>query len=296
MSEATIKGIKPWILATRPKTLTAAVIPVLVASAVASQVADIDWSLGFCALIASLFIQIGTNLINDALDFKRGADTQERLGPLRATQMGWLKPQQVLAGGCASFFLAVLFSIPLVMQGGVFLLGVLALSIACGYLYTGGPRPLAYVGLGDVFVLLFYGWIGTLTMFYIYTGEVSYKAFLAGTQIGLLCTSIIAVNNFRDMYTDAKANKQTLAVRFGETFSRFEILFLMAVPYVLSFVWLTNGSPYAAMLTWLTLPLATHVVSKLWTHNPSPLFNQFFALTCLHYLLFGLLLAIGLVM
>lgn len=295
MNPVAVSRFKPWFLAVRPKTLSAAIIPVLVATVLASRsVLYIDWTLSMFALVASLFIQVGTNLINDALDFKKGADTEERLGPVRVTQMGWLKPQQVLAGGFACFFLAILFSLPLIAEGGIPLIIIALLSVLCGYLYTGGPKPLAYVGLGDLFVILFFGLVSTVAMFYVLTGVLSFLPFVAGAQLGMLCTVMIAINNARDRLEDTRSNKLTLAVRFGETFVKWEITLLIAFSYFLNLVWLANAFYAVALLTLFALPLGIYVLMKVWSTKPGRIYNKYLALSSLHYILFGALFIAGL--
>lgn len=293
--------ILPWFYASRPKTLTAALIPVLVGTVLSPS---IEWSYSFFALIATVCIQIGTNLVNDSMDFTKGADTKERVGPLRATQMGWLTPQQVLAGGIACFFVAALFTIPLMEKGGWLVCVVLCLSILCGYFYTAGPRPLAYQGLGEIFVLLFFGWIGTFTMYYIqanelYTyelheilGEHFWKAFLAGTQTGLLCTLIVALNNLRDQEQDRIAGKKTLAVKFGTKFAKAEVAFLSLTPFLLTPLWGFFGEPFT-VVTWIFFPLALNIVMGAWKVTGRAL-NIYFYRAALLHLLFGCSLAMAL--
>lgn len=287
--------IMPWVLAARPKTLTASLVPIIVGTALAKSLgATISFYLAVHALMAAICIQIGTNFINDALDFKKGADTSERIGPQRATQSGLLTMEQVFYAGFGFFALAVLFGIPLVLHSGIVLFIILALSIACGYLYTGGPKPLAYVGLGDLFVFLFYGLISTVAVCYIQTGTFEGKAVLAGTQIGLLATVLIAINNMRDHVQDEKANKLTLAVRCGVTFSRCEITFLIVMPYFISLFWIGNHGLFPALLPWVTYPLGLALIRNIWMNAPGPVYNQYLAKSALLHLAFGVFLAIGL--
>ena len=174
------------------------------------------------ALLGALLIQIGTNLSNDYFDFVKGADTEERLGPARATQAGWIRPEIILRSSLLVFAAAVIIGIFLVLRGGwpIVLIGIA--SVICGILYTGGPYPLAYLGLGEVFVVIFFGPVATLGTYYVQALEFSKEVFIAGLAPGLISTALIAVNNLRDIPTDIKARKKTLAVRFGYRFARIE--------------------------------------------------------------------------
>ncbi len=174
------------------------------------------------ALLGALLIQIGTNLSNDYFDFVKGADTEERLGPARATQAGWIRPEIILRSSLLVFAAAVIIGIFLVLRGGwpIVLIGIA--SVICGILYTGGPYPLAYLGLGEIFVVIFFGPVATLGTYYVQALEFSNEVFIAGLAPGLISTALIAVNNLRDIPTDIKARKRTLAVRFGYRFARIE--------------------------------------------------------------------------
>ena len=174
------------------------------------------------ALLGALLIQIGTNLSNDYFDFVKGADTEERLGPARATQAGWIRPEIILRSSLLVFAAAVIIGIFLVLRGGwpIVLIGIA--SVICGILYTGGPYPLAYLGLGEIFVVIFFGPVATLGTYYVQALEFSKEVFIAGLAPGLISTALIAVNNLRDIPTDIKARKRTLAVRFGYRFARIE--------------------------------------------------------------------------
>ena len=289
----------PWILAARPKTLAAAFIPVLVATSLSNAYfndlgkGQIHLSFSFYALMSAIFIQIGTNLINDALDFKKGADTETRIGPQRVTQNGLLNFHQVLSGGLICFFIATFFGLPLIRHSGlpIFFLGLA--SLACGYLYTGGKYPLAYVGLGDLFVILFFGFGAICGVYYIQTGELSTPAFIASIQIGLLATTLIAINNFRDYQSDKLVKKYTLAARFGPTFSRIEIAFLFGVAFALNSYWFNQGRYFAAILPLASLPLAVNLTIDLFKNSPSPKFNTYLAKAAAIEIIFGLGLSLG---
>jgi 1,4-dihydroxy-2-naphthoate octaprenyltransferase len=287
--------LSPWFLAVRPKTLTTALIPIWVGTALSYAVhQDAQPSLGVFALLSSIFIQIGTNFINDAMDFKKGADTAERLGPQRVTQSGLLSPQVVWWGGLFCFAIAALLGLPLVLAGGWPIVVIGILSLLAGYAYTGGPFPLAYLGLGDLFVMIFFGWLAVGGMYFLNTGHFDWNAILAGTQVGSLATVIIAINNFRDSRTDLKANKKTLPVRFGPTFARFEIAILSFIPFLIGFYWFMQGWVWAFCLPLLVIPIAFRLVSKVQVTPPGQVYNQFLAQGALLHLSFGALLGVGL--
>lgn len=288
-------GWKSWVMALRPKTMTAALVPVVVATAVVhGEGRPVLWWISLCALFSSIFIQIGTNFVNDAIDFKKGADTEKRIGPQRVTQSGLLSYKQVMGGGFLCFAIAMALGIPLVVQGGWPIVVVGLVSLFLGYGYTGGPFPLAYKGLGDLFVILFFGLIAVMGTFYLHTGEVTLGSAISGLQIGMLATVLIAVNNLRDAPQDALVNKKTLAVRFGVPFARVEILLLAMIPFLLGIYWVLQGAYIAAVLPLITLPLARKLIRGVFAHEPSPIFNKFLGMSAGLHLLFGALLALGL--
>lgn len=287
--------MKSWILAFRPKTLTAALVPIGVGTALSYSLQGTfqPWMGGF-ALISAVLIQIGTNLINDAVDFKKGADTAERVGPQRVTQSGLLTPQQVMGGGWLCFLLALVFGIPLVLQGGWPIVAIGVLSLLAGYSYTGGPFPLAYLGLGDVFVVVFFGWVAVGGVYYLNSGQMDGPVWVAGTQVGLLAAVLIAINNVRDQGTDRKVSKKTLPVRLGIGFGQLEITLLCLVPFLGSLYWLLHDRKWAALLPWALFPVALSLVKKIYTHPPGAIYNRFLAQGAALHLGFGLLLSLGL--
>ena len=227
------RSAKPWLLAARPKTLAAAVTPVLVGTALAFRdLATIHWSSLLFALLGAVFIQIGTNYVNDALDFKKGADTQARLGPLRVTQAGLLSAEAVLRGAYIWFFLAALCGIPLILRGGWPIAAIGIASIVAAYAYTGGPYPLAYQGLGEVFVMIFFGFVAVCGSFYLQRLTLDPTAWLGGFAVGSLAVVILAINNLRDIENDRASNKRTLAARFGPTFAYAEIMLFALAPFL----------------------------------------------------------------
>ena len=287
----------PWLLAARPKTLTASLSPVLLGTGLAAGFSPdpVPLHLAALALASALCIQVGTNLVNDAQDFEKGADTAERLGPTRVTQSGLLRGRHVMLGAGAFFLVATLLGIPLVIAGGIPILVIGALSVVAGYAYTAGPFPLAYLGLGEVFVMLFFGVAAVKGMAYVLTGHGLWPwAEVAALQVGLQSSALLAVNNCRDIEGDRRVGKRTLAARFGLRFARIEIAALVAVPYLLGPAWVAGGRPWAALLPLATLPLAVRLVRGVWSEPPSVRFNVFLAQTALLQLLFCALAAAGL--
>ena len=288
---------KIWCLAARPKTLPISFVPIMVGTAFAfGDLAMINWFISIMALLSSLLIQIGTNLTNDALDFKKGADREGRLGPQRVTQGGLLSIKAVLMGGFLSFALALLCGIPLIMIGGWPLFAVLLVSVLCGYLYTGGPYPLAYIGISGLFILLFFGWVSTMATYFLQTGTINFSIFLAGTQIGLLAIVPHDINNLRDCDSDARCNKRTLAVRFGPFAARMEITLLSLLPFLLGFLWIYQDKIWVAVLPLAALFPILKNLKSIWKTAPSKQYNQFLAISALSQLLFGLLLAMGVIL
>lgn len=283
-----------WLMALRPKTLGAAVVPVVVGTLLAFRFGhQVRWWLSAWALLSTLFIQIGTNLFNDVIDFKKGADTNQRLGPQRVTQSGAIAPAWVFGAGVFSFLLAIACGMPLVFQGGAVVIGIGILSLFFGYAYTGGPYPLAYKGLGDIFVVLFFGLVAVGGVYFIHTGEWNLKAVVAGLQVGFLATVMIAINNFRDIAQDKAAHKRTLAVRWGPRFARLEIRFLYVMSFGLSVYWLIVGCWGAALLPLMLWPGARGVIKQISVHDPGPVYNKLLARAGLIHLLFGLQLSLG---
>ena len=283
-----------WFLALRPKTLTAAIVPILVATALVwAEGQNIIWSVSIFSLLAAIFIQVGTNLVNDAVDFAKGADTSERLGPQRVTQSGLLSGQKVMWGAAFCFFLAMLFGLPLVFKGGwpIFLIGIV--SVIMGYAYTAGPFPLAYRGLGDLFVVLFFGLIAVGGVYYLHTDQYGWRAIVAGLQVGFLATVLIAINNLRDIEQDKKVNKLTLAVRLGQRYSKIEIILLFFFTFGLGTYWIYHGFIAAGLLPLVTLPLARRLIRDIIKHPPGIIYNQFLAKAALIQIIFGISIAIG---
>ncbi len=286
--------MKNWISAFRPKTLTAAVVPIIGATALAaSKGIPLSYQLVVFALFSALFIQIGTNLINDAMDFKKGADTSERLGPKRITVSGEASFLKVMLAGSVFFLLAILFGVPLVISGGAPIIYIGISSIICGYAYTSGPYPLAYRGMGEVFVILFFGIIAVMGMFYLLTHQWTIESLILGLQIGFLAAVLIAINNLRDINTDRLANKNTVAVRFGESFAKFEIIFFILISFILNLYWFQTSYFYAGLFPMFLLPKGVRIATRIYHEKPSSIYNQFLAQSAALQLLFGILIVIG---
>ncbi len=272
-------------MAARPRTLAASVAPVLVGTAVAAQIGKLRPVVALLALFSSLFIQIGTNLANDYSDFKRGAD-KERVGPQRVTQSGLVQPAQVKRAAWIVFAISMALGLALAAVAGWPIVIVGVVSIAAGWLYTGGPWPLGYHGLGDLFVLLFFGLVATCGTVYAQALAVPPQAWLAGAAVGALATAILVVNNLRDRHTDAKVGKNTLAVKLGPLFTRVEYVALLAAAFALPFF---LGRPWPL----LALPLALRPLRRVLRDEGASL-NPALGETARLQLVYAVLLAVEL--
>ena len=292
---STISPTRAWILACRPATLTAAFVPVAVGAAVAYASEGFRLVPVLAALLGAMAIQIGTNFANDVFDFKKGADTEERLGPTRAVEAGLLSANAVMRGMVVAFALATIFGVYLVFEAGLPIVIIGILSIISGIAYTGGPYPLAYLGLGDIFVFIFFGLVAVCGTCFVQMNEVPQLAWLAALPVGALSTAILVVNNVRDRHTDVKADKKTLAVRFGRRFAEIEYVLLMLTAY-LTPLWVygtEDRNSLWSLLPLLTLPIAGKLTFDLFRLEGSPL-NQTLANTAKLLLVFGVLWAAGL--
>src|SRR4051794_28071392 len=227
-----VSALRLWLVAARPRTLPAAVAPVLVGTALAGTEGTFKPVRFVCALIGSIFIQIGTNLANDYSDARRGADTEDRLGPVRVTAGGLMPPRQVLVGTYVAFGIAVAAGAYLVAVAGWQLLAVGVASIVAGVLYTGGPKPYGYEGLGELFVFLFFGIVAVVGSYFVQTEDLTRAAFDLSVPVGLLAAAILVVNNIRDIDTDRRAGKRTLAVRLGRERARRLFALMIIGSYV----------------------------------------------------------------
>ena len=284
-----------WIMAIRPRTLPAAAAPVIVGIALAYADGVFDWPAALAALLVGLLLQIGANLANDVYDHLRGADTAERLGPTRVTQAGLLAPRQVLLGMWLVFGLAALLGVYLYLQAGWVVLAIGLAAILAAIAYTGGPLPYGYYGLGELFVFLFFGPAAVAGAYFVQAGNFSRQALLLSIPMGLLTTAILVVNNLRDIATDRKSGKHTLAVRLGETGTRREYLACLVAAYLfLPLAALLGWLPWWGLAAWLSLPAAWKVNRTVQTQQGRVL-NAALAGTGQLELLYGLLLAAGLV-
>ncbi len=283
-----------WMLACRPATLTAGIVPVLAGTAVAIALDGLRIGPALAALAGAVMIQIGTNFANDVFDFEQGADTEERMGPVRTAQAGLLTPRQLRGGMVAAFGLAMAAGIYLVYVGGWPIIAIGIASILSGIAYTGGPYPLGYHGLGDVFVMVFFGFVAVCGTVYVQLGDVPALAWWASVPIGALATAVLVVNNVRDRETDAVVGKRTLAVRFGRAGALAEYGLLLAAAYAVPIGLAATG----AVSAWVLLPLATLPIAVMLARgvfsSAGPALNQFLAGTAKLLLAFGVLFAVGL--
>jgi 1,4-dihydroxy-2-naphthoate octaprenyltransferase len=287
-----------WLLAIRPKTLWASVAPVMMGLALAYGEGSIHWLAALATLTGALLIQIGTNFSNDYSDFQKGADTKERQGPMRVTQAGLVSPAGMLRATFLVFVLAGLVSAYLVVVAGwpIALIGVVA--VLSGILYTAGPFPLGYLGLGDLFVFVFFGPVAVGGTYFIQRGTVTWPVLIAGLAPGLLSVAILVVNNLRDIEGDRAAGKKTLAVRFGPLFARMEYLFCIlisaAVPLVL-IVWLGWYHP-AALASLILIAGALPAIRKVFKHTDGKVLNPVLGATARLLLIYTLVFSVAWVM
>jgi 1,4-dihydroxy-2-naphthoate octaprenyltransferase len=286
--------LRVWLLAARPRTLTAAIVPVFVGTAVAAAYGAMRPLPALAALFAAMCIQIGTNFANDYHDFQRGADTHDRVGPQRVTQSGLVPPRTVRAAALYTFGLAFVVGIYLAVVGGWPILVTGLASIAAGWAYTGGPWPFGYHGLGDLFVFVFFGLVATVGTTYVQMHAAPPAAWIAAVPVGALATGILAVNNLRDIATDARAGKRTLAVRIGASATRAEYVLLLVAAFAAPLVLSTMSRPWA-LLPVAALPLAIAPLRLVFRARGAEL-NAALGATARLHLVYGLLLAAGLVL
>jgi len=284
-----------WLLALRPRTLPVSLAPVVVGTAVAQQAGGLRPGPALAAALGALLLQIGSNLANDVFDFEKGADTADRIGPPRATQLGLLSPAQMKRGMAVVFALALLVGCYLTAVAGPAIVVIGLVSIAAAIAYTGGPWPLGYHGLGDLAVFVFFGLVAVAGTSFVQLGEVPALAFVAALPVGALATAILVVNNLRDVDTDRAAGKRTLAVRLGRRGARAEWMVLVGSAYALTLVtWLAFGTSAFVLLPWATLPLALRLGRVVLRDGAGPALNGALAGTAQLSLFFALLFAAGL--
>jgi len=289
-----VSAVRIWLMAARLRTLPTGAAPVLVGTALAATAGSFDGLRFVAALVGALFIQVGANLSNDYSDARRGADTEDRLGPVRVTAGGLVPPRQVLVATYVAFGVAVLAGAYLIAVAGVEILLVGVASILAGVLYTGGPRPYGYEGLGEVFVFLFFGVAAVAGSYFAQTERWDWEAFALSVPVGLLAASLLVVNNVRDADTDRRAGKRTLAVRLGRERARVLYAAMLGLAFATVLVpWLSGSLEAWILLSWLTLPVAAGLVRTVREHTDGPTLNRALAGTALLELAFCGLLAAG---
>lgn len=287
-------SLHSWFLAIRPKTLPAAVCPVLVGSALAFQADGFQAVPALLCLFFALLIQIGTNFANDYYDYLKGADTEERQGPKRMTASGRISLKSMRRMTAMVFLAAFLVGLALVPYGGWWLLAVGVLSIALGYGYTAGPFPLAYLGLGEIFVMIFFGWVAVGCTYLVQAGGTNAVVLLAGTTVGALSTNLLVINNHRDVETDIKADKRTLAVRFGRGFSALEYRIWFALSLLCAVIMAALVKSFWLLLPLAVLPLGLRLCRMIGKPQTGPVYIRMLGQTAAVMVLFCMLLSIGL--
>ena len=286
--------LRVWLTASRPRTLPAALAPVIVGTSLAASEGIFRPGAFAAALVGSVFIQVGTNLSNDYSDARRGADTEDRLGPVRVTAGGLMPPRQVLVGTYVAFGVAILAGLYLTVVAGIELLAVGLVSILAGVLYTGGPRPYGYEGLGEAFVFLFFGVVAVCGSYFVQTEALTGEALALSVPVGLLAAAILVVNNIRDVDTDRRAGKRTLAVKLGRARARRLFAVMVAAAFVVPvLIWAAGGLSAWVLLSLLAAPLAAPLVRTVATRADGPALNSALARTGVLLALFSLLLAAG---
>lgn len=294
LTAAPPRGLPVWWAAIRPRTLTISATPVLVGSALAlAQGTSLMWLPMLAALCCALLIQVGTNLHNDAADFERGNDQADRIGPLRVTAAGWASAAVVRRASVMSFLGAFLLGIYLVQVGGWLILAIGLASIAAGWAYSGGPHPISHTALGEVFVLVFFGVLAVSGSCWLQGASGGWGAVIAGTLVGLPAAAVLLVNNYRDLDTDLRAGRRTLAAVLGRARSRYVFAAMMLLPYAL--LPMLAGAGYGgAWFGLLALPLALQSIRNLWRSRVGPELNLLLAATARSGFALGMMLTLGL--
>ncbi len=292
--ETLTQRLKPWLEATRPKTLAAGIIPVLIGVAAASSQTEINFGIAALVLICSILIQIITNYINEIYDFKKGADTESRLGPRRQVASGNISLGSMTIVSTVLIIITLALGLVIVAYSDLWILLVGVLSLFFAFAYTGGPYPLAYNGLGEIFVFLFFGVIAVNGTYYIFTGEINYFSLLASFPPGFLSANLLQVNNIRDIETDELVNKKTLAVKIGRSkaillYQAFNYLSFLPIALIILFI----NDNYFLWLPLVTIPLAMKLNFEILKHTGKSL-NKILGLTAGLLFIFGILFIIGL--
>jgi len=294
-AEVRAGSLEAWIMAARPRTLPVSIGPVLVGTAVASAEGGLRPGPAIAAGLGALLLQIGSNLANDVFDFEKGADTEDRIGPPRAAQLGLLSPGALKLGMTIAFVLATAVGAYLTWVAGPAIVAIGLVSILAAMAYTGGPWPLGYHGLGEAAVFVFFGLVAVVGTTFVQMGALSDLAWIAAIPIGALATAILVVNNLRDIETDRAAGKRTIAVRVGRGGARIEWAGLVGGAYAMLFViaWFFDVSPWV-FLPCLSAPLAVSLWRVIRASEDGPILNEALANTAKLGFVFSLLLAIGL--
>ena len=289
-----VNRFEKWILAARPKTLWASIAPVVVGTALAYGDGAHHWPSALIALVCSVLIQIGTNFANDYFDYEKGADTEERTGPLRVTQAGMVPPSTMRRATAVVFLLAFVGGAYLTWRGGWPIALVGLLCILSGLLYTGGPYPLGYLGLGDLFVLIFFGPVAVGGTYFVQALQINTTVLIAGIGPGMLITAILTVNNLRDIEVDRKAGKLTLAVRFGKAFTRWEFALLVFLGLSIPpFLYLHTGQHLSSLLSLLVVLPAVSTFRGVFGQAEGLSLNPVLANTARISLLYSVLFSVG---
>ncbi|MBO6794307.1 MAG: 1,4-dihydroxy-2-naphthoate polyprenyltransferase [Balneolaceae bacterium] len=297
MATNSLSRFKIWVQAARPKTLAAAFTPVLVGGAIAYHDAVLNLSATLVALWCAFLIQIGTNFANDYFDFIKGADTDERIGFERATAAGLIAPKTMLWATILTMAIAFISGLYLVWVGGWIVLVIGILSLIFGVLYTGGPFPLGYNGLGDVFVFLFFGIVAVMTTYYVNALEWSEATFWASLAVGALCTNILVINNLRDVEQDSTVGKRTLGVLFGDTALKWEYTLMLILAFSIPpHFHVQLGYDLWIYLPFVSLPLALRQGRKVWTETHKPNLNKVLEQTAQLMAIYGILFSMGVIL
>ncbi|MDR9417096.1 MAG: 1,4-dihydroxy-2-naphthoate polyprenyltransferase [Gracilimonas sp.] len=290
-------NIKLWIEAARPQTLAAALVPVLVGASLAFQADKLNWVNTAFALFCAMLIQIGTNFANDYFDFIKGSDTTERIGFRRATASGLIAPKTMKNATIITMSVAFVSGLYLVWVAGWVVLAIGLLSLLFGILYTGGPFPLGYNGLGDVFVFIFFGIVAVMTTYYVNTLEWSEASFWASLSVGALCVNILVINNLRDVEQDKKSGKRTLGVLLGDTALKIEYLLMVLLAYAIPpHFFMQLKFNIWIFIPFLSLPFALFLLYKVWGETDKRKLNATLERTAQFMVVFGVLFSIGIIL
>lgn len=292
----TTKNLSIWIEAARPKTLAAALVPVLVGASLAWNDQLLRWDTSLVALFCAFAIQIGTNFANDYFDFKKGADTESRIGFTRATSAGLIDPESMLRATVVTMLIAFFAGLYLVWVGGWAILLIGLMSLLFGILYTGGPFPLGYNGLGDIFVFVFFGFVAVMGTYYVNALEWSELSFWASIPVGALCVNILVVNNLRDIEQDRESGKRTLGVLFGEIFLKLEylLMIILSLPVLFYFYFSYDFTGWI-FLPLFCLPFFLILLYDIYMHDDKSELNKTLEQTAQVMVLYGILFSAGII-